>query len=141
MTPYVLVLSYPTRTSEEDAHVTSLHHPPQHVEAPPAPHGCGVRRSVAAGDQRHHAGDRPERFGDGKSACTVTYDLPGYTTSGSVNLRTSPTTNSTSKGLLSKGTGFDAICGKGDWVYTYIQSGAHKHTYGWIYGSYVRIGG
>ncbi|WP_191133923.1 SH3 domain-containing protein [Streptomyces sp. col6] len=83
----------------------------------------------------------PSASATGKSACTVTYDLPGYTTSGSVNLRTSPTTNSTSKGLLSKGTGFDAICGKGNWVYAYIRSGAHKYTYGWVYSSYVRIGG
>ncbi|MEW2128771.1 SH3 domain-containing protein [Streptomyces sp. NPDC007259] len=82
----------------------------------------------------------PSASATGRSACTTSYGLLGYTTGKSVNLRTSPTSNSTSKGLLKKGTGLEAVCGKGKWIYVYIRSGAHKHTYGWVYESYLRFG-
>ncbi|MFF8919440.1 hypothetical protein ACF08M_40700 [Streptomyces sp. NPDC015032] len=69
----------------------------------------------------------------GRSACTVEV-TPGTwkTTVGSVNLRNGPSTRYYSKGLLSKGTKFRSSCGKGQWDYVKVLSGAHKNTYGWI---------
>lgn len=82
----------------------------------------------------------------GSSACTdgrpfVDSPWPGHVTAGPVNLRTSPTTKSSSKGLVSKGTKVGILCSKGEvptsWDYVKVKTGAHAGTYGWIYDKYV----
>lgn len=88
----------------------------------------------------------PSASAVGTSACNsgqsfIHSPFRGHLNTGYVNLRTSPSTGSSSKGLLAKGTSLDLYCWKvdrkGDWDYAKVVSGAHKNTYGWVYDKYV----
>ncbi|GHH25841.1 SH3 domain-containing protein [Streptomyces rubradiris] len=88
----------------------------------------------------------PSASAVGTSACTdgqsfINFPFRGHLNTGSVNLRTSPSTKSSSKGLLARKTSVDILCWKGkvptSWDYVKVASGTHKGTYGWVYDKYV----
>lgn len=80
----------------------------------------------------------------GASACNTPDAQPGnLRVDTTIHLRSGPSTNYTSRGLLQKGTEIRYRCSKNTgpgavrWHYGQVISGANNGKYGWVYYKYV----
>lgn len=74
------------------------------------------------------------------SACNWEWQWPQKKrTTAAVNLRSGPSTNYVSKGILFTGTTFTEYCNKDfEWSYGKVTSGANSGKWGWVAGAYLR---
>jgi len=71
------------------------------------------------------------------------YPLLRKVTASAAHLRSRPSSHSTSKGLLKRGTKAGLICvrytSKWDWDYVTVYSGANKGRHGWVSSRWLKV--